>query len=160
MDRENEEAEEGSIQLLDSYWWKPKEQFDVYKFGFDVNEIQDFYKHHFVQKSLSVVDSESTQYSFKEPYKGISLGVESNIIVSATCYQDFVIKTNVIGRHIVFALNEVIQRFGVRAAQFTCDDQVVYDEEDIQMDVDFEELGLILTINLQGIVLSVTVIGS
>jgi len=140
-------------------WWIPKKKFDNYYFASNINDIHLFFENHYVENNLSVKDADGITHSYMTRDESVSLGVINSKIVSAICFQEFIIESNVIGKHLSCAIVEIVNLFGFDAAKFCCDDQIVYENGDIQMDLDFDRLGIDLTVNMGGIILAVGVIG-
>jgi len=131
-----------------------------YKLGDSINDMPSFLSSHCIRTQFSQKYDEEITHSFKSNDEAYSVLVTNDLIDSVQCHEIFIIENNIIGEHLSQAIIEIVNRFGGNSAIFICDTQIEYDDGDIQMDVDFDELGLVLTVNLDGIILSVGVVGN
>ncbi|WP_416877166.1 hypothetical protein [Litorimonas sp.] len=136
-------------------WWKPGKKVGPYLLNSKVDDFPNFFEKHYVENDLSMRSGEEITHSFTSRDEAFSLCVTHGIIDSVRCRQTFVVETNIIGKHLALAIVEIVNRFGLEKAKFTCDDQIIYQDGDVQMDINFDGLAINITINLEGTILSV-----
>ena len=136
-------------------WWNPGKKVGPYSLDSNVDDFPSFFEKHYVENNLSMKSGEEITHSFASRDEAFSLCVTHGNIDSVRCRQTFVVETNIIGKHLALAIVEIVNRFGLEKAKFTCGDQIIYEDGDIQMDIDFDGLAIGITINLAGTILSV-----
>lgn len=94
--------------------------------------------------------------SYRSINHDISLLALEGAIESITFSEFFEIGSNVVGGHCLFAIEQLIRRFGPEKTLFSWDVPIEFEDGDVQMDMNFDELGLILTVLLNGKVISAT----
>ncbi|WP_422343218.1 hypothetical protein [Parasphingorhabdus sp.] len=145
-----------SIITDNSDWWIPGKKVGIYVLGSNIHDTEGFLTDHILQNQFAEKTGDQITHCFDTPGESYSISVEAGVIVSITCYREFLFNGNVIGTTVSSLTDGLVDIFGNEKAEFYRDTDVEYDNGDIQHNVNFDDLNMFVTVDQDDVILSVS----
>jgi hypothetical protein len=138
-------------------WWIPEVKIANYYFQKNISDNINFMN---TTRRDSVSDMEFSDEISKQYVSmdgSFEISVENDIIQSICCrYKFIVVKNNLIGCKFSQLVDELKSRFSISDVEFKKDNLIIYENGDIQRDIDIEKFSIFISVNEAGIIQSVS----
>jgi len=138
-------------------WWIPELKVADYFFQKSIDEIPDFHNLNRRDHIFDLEFSEEGSESYISLDENFQVTVENDIIQSLCCRSYFrVLNENVVGNSFEALMRSLEMRFNQKKITIQKDQFVLYDNGDMERDIDIPKFSIFATVDESGIIQSIS----
>ena len=154
----NDKKKERSMVVADDeQWWIPEIKVGGYFFQRHASDIKDFDKNNRLDCDFNEENSDLNSGHYVSNDGNFEITLHDGIVDSICCRKEFiVINKNVIGYYFSQLTDDLCKRFATSDLDLKRDDFIIYENGDIERDIDIDQFSIFATVDESSIIKSIS----